>query len=257
MSEWTSRAAHVVKKRASQACEQCRSRKVKCDVVPNGPPCQNCRDDGVQCNTTSSKRTRKYRMEQMHQRQRAAIERLTEPSSSARAAVSSHEASCNIDATPNSNRIRDIPATAGDAPRAASSSGGSGPLGSTQLDNGISNLPSYIRSPSCVLDSEQLAYLKQRGALFLPSPTLLESLLLACIVYVYPTLPVVDLQELVDAIEGRPGCQVSLLLLQAILFSGTAFVDLQLLRDAGYDNRIAARADFFHKIKASCAIQSP
>lgn len=45
-----------VKRRASRACLVCRNRKVRCDVVQNGVPCNNCRLDGVSCILTNSNR---------------------------------------------------------------------------------------------------------------------------------------------------------------------------------------------------------
>jgi hypothetical protein len=95
--------------------------------------------------------------------------------------------------------------------------------------------------------------LSQRGALSIPEPGLRDELLLAFVLYVYPTLPVVDLQDLVKAVEGHPGCDVSLILFQAVMFAGTAFVDLQLLVDAGFESRLAARAYFFRKVKVRCS----
>ena len=49
-----------VKRRASKACQCCRSRKVRCNVVEHGAPCTNCRLDQVECIITESKRKRYY-----------------------------------------------------------------------------------------------------------------------------------------------------------------------------------------------------
>ena len=48
-----------VKRRASKACQCCRSRKVRCNVVEHGAPCTNCRLDEVECIVSESKR-KKY-----------------------------------------------------------------------------------------------------------------------------------------------------------------------------------------------------
>lgn len=50
-----------VKRRAAKACQTCRSRKVRCDVVESGPPCNNCRLDQVQCTVCDSRRKRQPR----------------------------------------------------------------------------------------------------------------------------------------------------------------------------------------------------
>ena len=52
------------KRRAAKACQTCRSRKVRCDVVYcDGNPCNNCRLDEVECVVPDSRRKRKSRSE--------------------------------------------------------------------------------------------------------------------------------------------------------------------------------------------------
>ena len=46
----------AIKRRASKACQCCRARKVRCNVVEHGAPCTNCRLDEVECIITESKR---------------------------------------------------------------------------------------------------------------------------------------------------------------------------------------------------------
>jgi hypothetical protein len=112
-------------------------------------------------------------------------------------------------------------------------------------------LPTYIRPASHELESGDMDFMRSRGALSIPHDTLRDQLLLAFALYVYPQLPVVNFQDVCDSIEGKSSCKISLLLFQAIMFSGTAFVDLQALIDAGFENRLGARAYFFRKIKVS------
>lgn len=50
------RPAKSVKRRASKACQCCRARKVRCNVVEHGAPCTNCRLDQVECIVSESKR---------------------------------------------------------------------------------------------------------------------------------------------------------------------------------------------------------
>lgn len=54
-----SNGGRAVKRRASKACQCCRSRKVRCDVVESGIPCTNCRLDEVECCVTEGKRRKK------------------------------------------------------------------------------------------------------------------------------------------------------------------------------------------------------
>lgn len=46
------------KVRASVACAACRGRKVRCSVASDGPPCTNCRLDGIQCSVPRTRRGR-------------------------------------------------------------------------------------------------------------------------------------------------------------------------------------------------------
>jgi hypothetical protein len=55
----TTASNRPVKRRASKACQCCRARKVRCNVVEHGAPCTNCRLDEVPCIVTESRR-RKY-----------------------------------------------------------------------------------------------------------------------------------------------------------------------------------------------------
>lgn len=57
------KSERAIKKRASQACHHCRTRKVKCDVAKSGAPCHNCSSDGIECVILESKRSRKYRLQ--------------------------------------------------------------------------------------------------------------------------------------------------------------------------------------------------
>lgn len=68
-------------------------------------------------------------------------------------------------------------------------------------------------------------------------------------------MPIVDLEDLFNAVDGKSDApQMSLTLFQAIMFAGTAFVDLELLQDMGYESRRAARGDFYQKVKVSVCL---
>jgi hypothetical protein len=41
--------AHVTRRRAEKACQCCRLRKVRCNVLEHGVPCYNCKSDQVKC----------------------------------------------------------------------------------------------------------------------------------------------------------------------------------------------------------------
>ena len=52
-------ATRPVKRRASKACQCCRSRKVRCNVTEHGAPCTNCRLDEVECIVSESRRKKR------------------------------------------------------------------------------------------------------------------------------------------------------------------------------------------------------
>ncbi|KEF56101.1 uncharacterized protein A1O9_07682 [Exophiala aquamarina CBS 119918] len=228
-----------VQKRASQACHQCRSRKIKCDLVDTGAPCNNCQVDHIECTTSLSKRTRKYRLLKAQLLRNSASCSLLLPRKQTETTITS--SSPKSEATAISNEIFPPQPKNDQVPHPCQ------PVihESACLDH----LPPYIRRPPHKIKPGELEYLSHCGALSVPDDELRDQLLLSVLLYVYPFLPVLDLQEFLDGVEGKDGAKLSLILFQAVMFAGTAFVDLHYLLDAGFDNRIAARSHFFQKIK--------
>ena len=65
-------------------------------------------------------------------------------------------------------------------------------------------------------------------------------------------MPVLNIQDFVPAIVNNdPGANISLLLLQAVLFAGSAFADMNHLRAAGFHTRRDARKEFFTRARVS------
>lgn len=101
------------------------------------------------------------------------------------------------------------------------------------------------------MTSVDIDYLFAKGALSLPETLVRNALLRSYVEYVHPYMPLVEIHELLQIINdgtGQSG-RLSLLLFQAIMFAGTAFVDMEYLRSAGYSNRKAARKAFFQKAR--------
>ncbi|KAJ9604752.1 hypothetical protein H2200_010866 [Cladophialophora chaetospira] len=113
----------------------------------------------------------------------------------------------------------------------------------------FSNLPTFIARPQQVLRPEELRFLEDSGALTVPHSDLRDQLLLSFVLYVDPHLPVVDIQALLDAIEGRSSDPVSLLLFQAVMFAGSHFVDMGFLEEVGFKTRVVAKTYYFRQIK--------
>lgn len=112
-------------------------------------------------------------------------------------------------------------------------------------------LPTYIKPLPCHISEEDAQYLARKGALLVPSLELRDQLLRCYIEFVHGNLPVLDWHDILACIEQRRPSHdgLSLVLFQAIMFAGTAFVDLQYLKEAGFQTRRAARHDFFIKVK--------
>lgn len=114
-------------------------------------------------------------------------------------------------------------------------------------------LPGYLKPLPQRMTSVDIDYLFAKGALSLPETSVRNALLRSYVEYVHPYMPLIELHELLQIINDGTGDsgRLSLLLFQAIMFAGTAFVDMEFLRAAGYSNRKAARKAFFQKARVS------
>jgi hypothetical protein len=118
---------------------------------------------------------------------------------------------------------------------------------------GVANLPYFIKPLPARIGPEEVSYLEKKGVLTVPSTTLRNELLKSYIEFVHPYMPLLDLYDFLMIIESGNGAlgRVSLILYQAVMFAGSAFVELQHLHDAGYSTRKQARKDFFQKTRVS------
>lgn len=130
------------------------------------------------------------------------------------------------------------------------------------LGGGIAK-PSFLPGPTLTplirpilarVALEDLVYLSLKGALEIPAGSVRAALLDSFVRYVHPHLPVVDIGEFLDilkenedsenseeALEPPTKEKGSLLLVQAVMFAATAFVDGDHLRNMGFPSRRAAR----------------
>ncbi|KAJ5554475.1 hypothetical protein N7513_004434 [Penicillium frequentans] len=266
-----------VKRRASKACCCCRARKVRCDVVENGSPCTNCRLDQVECVVTESKRRKKSRVEVEHAAHSESPEASEEnllhsiQGLSEMAPTSPSQASVDLDHgqhmphllyqtqahrigsdDQNRRRMAPNPAVPATMPLANAT------LQIQQLlDPSFGNhrtanafLPDYIRGLPARFQKEDIDYLAAKGALTIPDVGLRNELLKAYIHYVHSYMPLLDLEEFLQTIVQNDGVhRISLLLFQAVMFAGMAFVDMKHLQAAGYQTRKAARKIFFQRAR--------
>ncbi|KAK5336505.1 hypothetical protein LTR98_007835 [Exophiala xenobiotica] len=110
-------------------------------------------------------------------------------------------------------------------------------------------IPSFIEPIPSYLTREDVDYLHRKGALRVPEIELRDALLESYVHYIHPCYPILELGVLKDSIQGTSDNRVSLLLFQAIMFAGAAWVDVKLLRRLGFLTRKAARKAFYLKVK--------
>jgi len=112
-------------------------------------------------------------------------------------------------------------------------------------------LPHYFKPLPSRITPDDVEYLDKKGALLIPGNILRNELLRAYVEYVHGYMPLLDLHEFLSALERNDGSTkpISLLLFQAVMFAGTAFVDMKHLRHAGYTTRKEARKAFFLKAR--------
>ncbi|PGH18721.1 hypothetical protein AJ80_04374 [Polytolypa hystricis UAMH7299] len=112
------------------------------------------------------------------------------------------------------------------------------------------SFPNYIRPlPAKFLDDD-IDYLEAKGALTIPDFELRKELIRSFAHYVYPFMPLLDLDEFVGTIaRNDSGHQLSLLLFQAVMFAGVAFVPMKYLSAVGFETRKDARKVFFQRAR--------
>jgi hypothetical protein len=113
------------------------------------------------------------------------------------------------------------------------------------------SLPYFIKPLPTRIGPDEIAFLEKKGALTVPSIGLRNELLRAYIEFVHPYMPLLELYDFVMIVESGSGVlgRISLILFQAVMFAGSAFVDMHHLHNAGYLSRKEARKDFFQKTR--------
>ncbi|KAI5461239.1 fungal-specific transcription factor domain-containing protein [Mariannaea sp. PMI_226] len=124
-------------------------------------------------------------------------------------------------------------------------------LGSLDEPQDPSKLPAFLRPLPSKITPEDVKYLHVKGALTVPALPLQNALLQAYVEFVHPYMPLMDLGSFLGIISSRDGRdgQISLFLYHAVMFVGSAFVDMKYLREGGYTTRKAARKSFFQKTR--------
>lgn len=93
---------------------------------------------------------------------------------------------------------------------------------------GIGLLPEFIKPTPTRIPPEDLEYLATKGALTLPSEPLRSELLNSHFNFAHPYMPLLNKNEFLDIVTSEDGSRgkVSLLLFQAVMFTGSAVCSL-------------------------------
>ncbi|KAF1984655.1 hypothetical protein K402DRAFT_335789 [Aulographum hederae CBS 113979] len=273
-----------VKRRASKACQCCRARKVRCNVTEHGAPCTNCRLDEVDCIVSESRRKKKWSKEDETRgeantsasahpcnRKLASRDALDSLQSRAAAPQQSHDLEPQHldDHIPHSiyQTHSRLSLSFNNGNRRLSLTGLNGfpvthsPLSAHSQQNffpqlvpeqlSVPNVPYFIKPLPPRIGPDEVAYLEKKGALAVPAPVLRNELLRSYVEFVHPYMPLLELYDFLMIVESGNGTlgRISLILFQAVMFAGSAFIDMQHLRNAGYLTRKEARKDFFQKTR--------
>lgn len=119
------------------------------------------------------------------------------------------------------------------------------------------DLPRFIKQSHVDLEINDLNYLQKKGVFEIPHFAFRNALLKSFVNYVHVYMPFLDLKDFLQTIYENTGRKrISLLLFQAVMFAGTAFVNMKHLRMAGYESRRAARKAFFQRVRVGFTVCS-
>ncbi|KAK5045906.1 hypothetical protein LTR84_008692 [Exophiala bonariae] len=249
-------------RRAQAACTSCRARKIRC-IAPNGQPCANCVFENIQCLLLPKKRrTKKVKstasasessqsipprayVDPDQPRQQPGDAWSNTPTNSEQAVQETPPSHTDDGINWEEAALRTLPPPL--LPDASQSPAASVEI--TQPSVSFS-IPDFLSPPPAQLSKEDLNYLHQKRTLSIPEPELRSALIRSYILHVHPFYPIVDLEALHDLLHGASHQNpFSLLVFQAIMFAGSSFVEIRMLREVGFLTRKAARNAFFLKAR--------
>ncbi|KEF52111.1 uncharacterized protein A1O9_11737 [Exophiala aquamarina CBS 119918] len=251
-----------VARRARAACTSCRARKIRC-MAPNGQPCANCVYENIQCLLLPKKhRAKKVKstasasessqsipdrayMDPNQPRQQPADTQSITPTNLEQARQESPPSHTDDDINWEEAALKTLPPPL--LPDASHF-----PAASVEITQptGSFSIPDFLSPPPAQLAKEDLTYLYQKRALSIPEPEFRSALIKSYILYVHPFYPIIDLEALHDLLHGGSHQNpFSLLVFQTIMFTGSSFVEIKMLRRMGFLTRKAARNAFFLKAR--------
>lgn len=275
----------AVKHRSSQACQSCRIRKVRCDVLANGSHCTNCRLDRMECIVVASRRGKTnhtYRnstTQIMHSppSQSGKVRSDSGPNLTKNDSWTGYEeiytpitpssanhvpvcvtfeedldkARSNQQPAANNttrNGANHTPSEAYD--RLLTPEPGTNTLNQYQSPTGKAPLPAFITPLSSRILSEDIEFLAQKGAITVPEPDLRVEILRGYLFSVHPFMPMLNFRAFIHAVlNNREDGRISLLLFQAVMFAGLHSLQLHLIHRLGFKTVKQARSVFFDRVR--------
>ncbi|KAH7139752.1 hypothetical protein B0J13DRAFT_67677 [Dactylonectria estremocensis] len=273
------------KLRASIACDVCRTRKVRCSVASDGPPCTNCRLDSIECTISTENKPRKKpsattslpRYSSSRRSINVSLPRPLAPTPSIPPLVPLDNEI--VDPGPFTNYqpaspVLDIQTSGGTPVQAEAQSSDSqqyqdatdasvrahltewqpaSRVGWKTYD--FSNLPDYIEPITTPLSHATVQFLAASEAFcFTASDTTRSALVNGFIRAVYPIYPIFELEDLTQLASETPvgalRTRFSILSFQAMLFAAIPFVDDSTCQGLGFESHLEARASLYRRAKA-------
>ncbi|KIW67147.1 hypothetical protein PV04_06419 [Phialophora macrospora] len=112
------------------------------------------------------------------------------------------------------------------------------------------SLPDFFKPLPTTLPPEDLDFLQHKGVFNIPSADCRKEVLRSYFSFVYPLLPLLDVETFLPPMfESDAKGKVSLLLFYAVMCAGAGHVDMQVLKTSGFDSRKAARNVFFERAR--------
>ncbi|KAK4941745.1 hypothetical protein LTR10_018349 [Elasticomyces elasticus] len=114
----------------------------------------------------------------------------------------------------------------------------------------VRDLPAFVKPLPASMGPEDVEYLLVKGALTLPEPDLLDACMRSYFQYAQPLFPILDPLKVLSIVKGNNTDEkLSLLLLQALIFVGSTWVDVRLVRRLGFLSRKAFRRSVHQKLR--------
>ncbi|KAH0847266.1 hypothetical protein FOPE_00342 [Fonsecaea pedrosoi] len=110
-------------------------------------------------------------------------------------------------------------------------------------------LPPFVKPFPETLQAEDWQYLCAKKCFDFPDPGFERLIFQRFTEFVQPLLPIVDVPDIISAIEGQSPTKISLLLYHTLIGAGLAAVELDEIRRYGYESKAAARNSFYSKAK--------